>query len=516
MKENRNDNHPKCDLMKIENNWRCLKSKLLKGAFFPKFIFIYAIFHFLAKLNWAKCMLEKDIPTNYMIFNNNGCQNETIDQGRSYIICNINISHCFFLRFSYYSHYGGIIYISGGSYAQNIFFTTFLSCLASNGGAIYFSSKSSSLIKMACISKCYAQENHFAYVESSKTNQIEYLSISQCTNITTGKHVIKLWFGDQKFDNSNSSFNNVEEFSGISLIYPSISSCSFCSFAFNNAKQSCCIELIYESGLIQYSNIICNNSPDHGGIITISESSYQMSYCIFSKNLDSLFNVQSGNLEIMNSFIFHEGILSISTPVSVYNNNNSFSYTSSYEMRFFSSQNCPAENPFIYSPSVTSIMQPTTIQKTNSFTPKQTYANTDQPTNNFTPEHTITYTYLPTSDFTPEPTIINTNQQSNINTDQPTSYFTPEQTNANTDQPSSYFTPEHTIIFTNQQTNNITPKQTNDVNHNSSKITKLIIIFSIPILLILIIFIIFFQKNPNDDNSSINTASLIQTNDGTY
>ena len=48
-----------------------------------------------------------------------GCENERIDQGRSYIDKNINISNCFFSRYLSYSGYGGITYVPVSSCLKN-------------------------------------------------------------------------------------------------------------------------------------------------------------------------------------------------------------------------------------------------------------------------------------------------------------------------------------------------------------------------------------------------------------
>ena len=100
-----------------------------------------------------------------------GCENESIDQGRSYVDkninisnCfyqgrsyvdkNINISNCFFSRSSSYSGDGGVIYVNVGSYSMNVNYSMFYNCVcSSHGGVIYFDS-SNSYLRMICANSC--------------------------------------------------------------------------------------------------------------------------------------------------------------------------------------------------------------------------------------------------------------------------------------------------------------------------------------------------------------------------
>jgi len=115
-----------------------------------------------------------------------GCENESIDQGRSYVDKNINISNCFFSRYSSYSGHGGVIYVYGGSYSMNVIYSMFYKCVCSSyGGAIYFSS-SNSYLRMICANRCSAFYGHFAYLHASQVNHVEYLSVSNCSHTTSG------------------------------------------------------------------------------------------------------------------------------------------------------------------------------------------------------------------------------------------------------------------------------------------------------------------------------------------
>jgi len=116
-----------------------------------------------------------------------GCLSESIVQGRSYYQMNIDISDCFFSRCSVYSGDGGVIYVSGGSYSMIVNSSMFYNCMATNYGAIYYYS-ANSIIKMICANSCSCVSNNqcnFAHIEVSQVNEMEYLSISNCSHATT-------------------------------------------------------------------------------------------------------------------------------------------------------------------------------------------------------------------------------------------------------------------------------------------------------------------------------------------
>jgi len=122
-----------------------------------------------------------------------GCESESIDQGRSYVDKNINISNCFFSRSSSYSGDGGV---TASSCSMNINYSMFYNCVCSgDGGAIYFSS-SNSYLRMICANSCSVYNFHFAYLYASQVNQMEYLSVSNCSHTTSGYYSTWLQSGD--------------------------------------------------------------------------------------------------------------------------------------------------------------------------------------------------------------------------------------------------------------------------------------------------------------------------------
>jgi len=122
-----------------------------------------------------------------------GCESESIGHGRSYVDKNINISNCFFSRYSSYSGNGGVICVNVGSYSMNVNYSMFYNCVcSSHGGAIYFSS-SNSYLRMICANRCscgVSYSGHFAYLSASQVNQVEYLSVSNCSHTTSGYYTI--------------------------------------------------------------------------------------------------------------------------------------------------------------------------------------------------------------------------------------------------------------------------------------------------------------------------------------
>ena len=116
-----------------------------------------------------------------------GCEKESIEQGRSYMDKSIQISNCFFSRSSLFSGLGGVIFMDGGSYSMNINYSMFNNCICSDsGGAIFFFSPISN-IRMICANRCTCgQLYHFAYLYSVQVNQVEYLSVSNCSYSRSG------------------------------------------------------------------------------------------------------------------------------------------------------------------------------------------------------------------------------------------------------------------------------------------------------------------------------------------
>jgi len=236
-----------------------------------------------------------------------GCESESIDQGRSYLDMNIYISNCFFSRYLTYSGNGGVIHVYGGDYSMNINYSMLYNCVSSNyGGAIYFSS-SNSLVRMICANSCSASQFHFAYLWDSQVNQVDYLSVSNCTHFASGVNTICLSTGNQSVDKTNSSMNTAKQVSGIIIWSPSSFTSSFCTFSNNKASEGICLYIYSTPGtiLMTYFNIVHNNSPVYGVVLVNGEGSRKMIYCIFHNNSNYLFCVYGVPLEVSHSFMDH-------------------------------------------------------------------------------------------------------------------------------------------------------------------------------------------------------------------
>jgi len=279
-----------------------------------------------------------------------GCENESIDQERSYVDININISNCFFKRYSVYSGWGGIIYVDDGSYSMNVNFSMFYRCACSSqGGAISFSS-TNSYLRMICAYRCSCGASyggHFANIYASQINQFEYLSVSSCSDASYGYYSIFTGKGDQRVDNTNSSMNNAKEGSGIRTWYPYSFTSSYCTFSNNKASHSICIYFSSSPETISmlYANIVHNNSPSNGVVYTNGVGPKKMMYCIFNYNQNTLFCVDEGSFEVSHSYIDHSSSsFSTSTTVSILNNN-SFINRTTYQLQFFNSHYCNTDIP---------------------------------------------------------------------------------------------------------------------------------------------------------------------------
>jgi len=305
------------------------------------------------------------------------CPNEFIASGRSYVDVNIDISNCYFIRYSTFTAgKGGIIYVSASSYSMNINYSMFYNCACSSwGGAIYFSS-SNSYLRMICANSCSCGTcfsggcncGHFASLSASQMNQVEYLSVSKCSHTTSGKESISLYSGNQRVDNTNSSMNNAERVSGIDISSPSSFTSSYCTFSNNKVKYNTCIYFSSTSGTISmsYANIVHNNSPSldifSGGVVYVSGTgSRKMMYCIFKNNQNTLFFVYEGSLEVSHSFIDHTGTFSYKTSVST-STNNSFTNRITYQLPFFKLLYCFADNPISEATPARSYVEHSQIQ----------------------------------------------------------------------------------------------------------------------------------------------------------
>jgi len=321
------------------------------------------------------------------------CDNESINQGRSYIDSNINVSDCFFSRLSSYSGSGGVVYVNGGSYSMIFNSSMFFNCICSSlGGAMYFSSQNS-FLRMICANRCSCgnlNSYHFVYIQTPHMNQVNYLSVSYCSPSTFGSYSIRLDSGNQSVSNTNSSMNNANSYSGLYLSSTSSSTSSHCTFSNNKVSDFGCLRFYSALGTMLYANILNNNSPSGNGVVYVDGgATRKMMYCIFNSNLNYLFCIYSGSLEVCHSFFDHSSIAFSSRSNVSTANNNSFSYRMTYQIQFFSSLHCNADMPILERTINQTISIDDTINITFEYTLRVTSEKTIHQTIRNTPINTF-------------------------------------------------------------------------------------------------------------------------------
>jgi len=271
------------------------------------------------------------------------CVNESIGEGRSYFESFINVSGCFFSRTLLFFGDGGVISVLHESLSLQIRNSMFFRCTSSNyGGAIYFISENSS-IKDVCAYKCTANYYHFAYLDASKHNHVEHLSMSLCSNSTSGSYPLYMKHGISSLINTNISFCKSFQDSGICIVSPFNFASSHCNFYRNEVSNSICIYFQSNNSKMSYSNIINNNSPYSYGIIFITEGgSPILLECVFHMNANTLIYLNSGSIEITCCFIIHIGPLSAGNPII--SNNNTFTKRETFNIEFLGSKYCILED----------------------------------------------------------------------------------------------------------------------------------------------------------------------------
>jgi len=417
-----------------------------------------------------------------------GCESESIDQGRSYYQMNISISDCFFSRSLAISGNGGVIFVDGGSYSMSVNYSMFYNCVCSNyGGAIYFSSTNSNL-RMICANRCSCAatsicHGNFAYISASQMNQVEYLSSSYCSHTTSGYCPIQIDSGNQRVDNSNFSQNKVIYHSSIVLSGSSISKMTQSSFV-NNTSSDCYCIWSGSISVIQYINLIYNNSPSRYGVVTAWFGSAQYLFCIFYHNSNCLFFVSYGSISVHHSYIYHLGSFGTAST-----SNNSMILTETYSHSFFSTYYCQTYSQPSESPQPTQGM---TEFSTPHLTPYRSYG-----------EQSAHQTLFP--EQTPHPTLFpeQTPHQTLFPIHTPYHTHHPERTNHRT----------FPVDF-NDRTQSLTSEQSlNSVNEDkSNSIFMYSTICMFLIIIVMISYNIGSRKNRNINEISSSSSIEIEKN----
>jgi len=371
------------------------------------------------------------------------CENEIIDQGRSYMNMNVDISDCSFLRFMACSGSGGVISVSGNGFEMYVSSSMFTNCsCSSSGGAIYFDSQKS-VIKMICAFRCQGTEQgQFGYLKAVSDNQALFVSIVKSSFSTSGLYPMIFFSGDQRAISTNSSMNCAKWGSGIGVWSENTFFGSSCLFSNNTASDCICLYFSRVNANLSYTCIVNNNSPSRYGVIYVYLGKPLLEYIICDLNKNILFCVDYGQLVLANSYVSHVGTFSTSKFVDTLKNNSFIKYPT-YKMQFFKSQNCNADDPIIMTPAPSKVV---------------TIINTPQSSPDITVIPTPVSTLIETQENTPS----NTKSDTLIQTPHFTPYDSPEQTSKNTDQQTPYVTSKNSPNLTPEKTGEQTLHPTND------------------------------------------------------
>jgi len=292
---------------------------------------------------WSFLWKDSNTP-NVAIFYSRGnfvgfdCINESINAGRSYYNGNISIFSCSFQRNTLLSGYGGVIYVFSGSLSMNVSNSEFFMCSCSErGGAIHFASLNCYLRKI-CAFNCTANEYyHFACLDATSNNFVEYLSVAQCSHQSVkGYTSFLVYHGKQIVHNSNSSLNIALGRAGIYVDKSNNFSCSYCTISNNIVVINICLRILDIQGNISFANILYNNSPQDS-VVTVDSVRFYINYCIFIGNKNNL--ITNGKFGVIyHSFISHNGISSTI-------NNNTIATIATYMIPHYRKHFCQADVP---------------------------------------------------------------------------------------------------------------------------------------------------------------------------
>jgi len=239
------------------------------------------------------------------------CINASIDMGRSEYQ-NYDIEDCFFQRFAVFDDNGGVIYMNNlekNIYANQV---VFFNCSVNNndkkGGAMYFNNPNNECnLRKICALNCVAKEGHFAYIYA-KTHNFSHISIMKCSEYYIGWYSLYIESGNQSLTHINSSRNRADIWcAGINFRYPISCFCSFSTFFSNEPRASAVIVYSNAFNVTHHCNVVNNSSPSYGIIVNEHSGNCSFQDCILYYNGNTLFNVCSGSISIINCSISHSG-----------------------------------------------------------------------------------------------------------------------------------------------------------------------------------------------------------------
>ena len=268
---------------------------------------------------------------------------------------NCYIKNCIFKELSNNPN-GGSIYISTTT-TMNLLIenTLFNDCnttgSTNGGGAIYFSSYGSSLLKKICSINCFITSTsyygygQFSFLQSGnlKINSLEFLSVLKCPGNHLGfrRSPIYIENGNQNINNINIFNNYSHQHAGMITSESNYFLSKFITFFKNIPILTQCFQIYNSNGNLSYSNIVENISPGgYSVILTQLNSNLYIKNCIFYNNSNLLLSiVTGGNIEVSNSFIIHLTNL-IGNSNFYVNKLNNFEFTSTIKINYFSTYFC--------------------------------------------------------------------------------------------------------------------------------------------------------------------------------
>jgi len=274
------------------------------------------------------------------------CVNSSIDSGRSYQSSSglLSVYKCVFTRFDVFLDSGGVIRVDMNG-DLDISDCSFYNC--STGGytcgAISFSGLRCNVSRV-CGSKCSGGFHQFGNFHSNSHEiRIDSLSLNRCSDRGTGYNTFSITRSRCIVTNTNSSSNFNDIVSGISMDQPISIKVVLCCFS--NCVSKSYITVYFAGGTsnnVTYSNIVNNTDmmASKGVVYVETTGIGTLTECVFFNNSNTLFCIGYGNMRVYNCIISHGSILTYGT-VSFHNNSHPFSST--YEIKLFSSFLCDAD-----------------------------------------------------------------------------------------------------------------------------------------------------------------------------
>ena len=265
---------------------------------------------------------------------------------------NFYLLNCFFQRFNTFNHQGGILYFNNNNINSNIISTIFYKCFSEKeGGSIFFLSLNGkfNLNKICSFESISYLTSHFCQINSLNLN-ISYLSLTN-SNHLIGIRTMRFLYNYQNLNNLNSSNNFHNHITGLWIHYPLKLNLIYSTFFNSTSYDSIC--LCIEGGnlnIISNINLINNKSPNLGIIFVWYEGIFNFTNCIFINNSINLFQIRTGSIFILNSFIKHYFNLTFIETIYLnyqinFLNNNYFILTNTFNLIHFKTFLCNALNP---------------------------------------------------------------------------------------------------------------------------------------------------------------------------